>query len=199
MGILLEDMDQLRVPEFADDFEKGVVQLVHKAKTHFEQSIAAAERSATVLPDALNLTAWSPQVNASGRMDAEHYREKFYAAKRCLKAAGALKFIPMDELITVLTNGHTQLHHDLEVGDVPFLYAEHVSNFQVNFDSHKRILSRHHEMELARTALKNGDILLTIKGRGGKLSARKAYPASRTHWPAKAYGPRCRPSARRSF
>jgi len=169
------------VPEFTDDFEKDIVQLVHKAKTHFEESIAAAERSETVLPDALNLTAWSPpsnltcirkssEVNASGRMDAEHYREEFYAAKRRLKAAGALTFIPMDELITVLTNGHTPLHHDLEVGDVPFLCAEHVSNFEVHFDSHKRILSRHHQIELARTALKNGDILLTIKGRVGNAA-----------------------------
>ena len=76
----------------------------------------------------------------------------------------------MNELLTSLTNGHTPLRHNLEEGEVPFLCAEHVTNFQISFDSEKRILLRHHQGELSRTALCDGDVLLTIKGRVGNAA-----------------------------
>jgi hypothetical protein len=86
----------------------------------------------------------------------------------------------MDELLTSLTNGHTPLRHNLDEGEVPFLCAEHVANFQISFDSDKRILLQHHQLELSRTALRNGDVLLTIKGRVGNaaLADRVAGPVN---------------------
>jgi type I restriction enzyme S subunit len=104
------------------------------------------------------------------RLDSEHYREKYYVANKRLIAAGAKTFIPLGDLLTTLTNGHTPLHHDLRTGTVPFLCAEHVSNFEACYDSDKRILLEHHNGELARTALRKNDVLLTIKGRVGNLA-----------------------------
>ncbi|HKB97198.1 MAG TPA: hypothetical protein VKD23_00290 [Terriglobales bacterium] len=187
MGILLEDMDQLRVVRLSDDLEEKIIKQVQKAKTHFEESESAFNRAAGVLLKALDLINWQPpsrltyvrrfsDVRASTRMDAEHYREEFYAATRRLKEAGAIRFIPVDELLNMLTNGHTPLHHDLEVGNVPFLCAEHVSNFEVHYDTDKRILLEQHQLELARTALHNRDVLLTIKGRVGNAAMVENLP-----------------------
>lgn len=75
-------------------------------------------------------------------------------------------------------NGHTPLRHDLEIGDVLFLTAEHVSDFRVDYGTEKRVLGTHHEGELSRTAVRNGDILVTIKGRVGNCAVVDGCPES---------------------
>ena len=90
--------------------------------------------------------------------------------------AGAKRFIPLPELLISLTNGHTPLRHDLTVGEVPFLCAEHVTDFNMSYDANKRILLEHHRGELARTAVREGDVLLTIKGRMGNAAIAENVP-----------------------
>lgn len=86
------------------------------------------------------------------------------------------RFVPVGWVISYLTNGHTPLRHDLTVGEVPFLTAEHVSDFRPDFGTDKRILRRHHETELARTSLREGDILVTIKGKVGNCAVVRDCP-----------------------
>lgn len=121
-------------------------------------------------PESLTYTRRASEAFAAGRLDAEHYKQKFYAAKERLKEAGARGLIPLDDLLAAITNGHTPLHHNLSVGEVPFLCAEHVTDFEVHYDSEKRILIEHHQGELSRTALRNDDVLFTIKGRVGNAA-----------------------------
>jgi len=107
------------------------------------------------------------------RWDGEFYKPKYQRVLEAVVKAKKVKvesFVPIGQLLSYLTNGHTPLHHDLEVGEVPFLTAEHVSDFRVDFGTDKRILRRHHEIELARTALRDGDILVTIKGKVGNCA-----------------------------
>jgi type I restriction enzyme M protein len=187
MGILLEDMDQLVVARFSPSFEQAVSKCVREAKANFQCADSSLADAEETLLHALGLTNWQPidtlsctrrssEVFNNQRIDAEYYREKFYAAKRRLKDAGAVRFVPLGDLLTTLTNGHTPLHHDLRLGEVPFLCAEHVSNFEIHFDSQKRILLEHHRTELARTALQEGDVLLTIKGKVGNAAMVEALP-----------------------
>lgn len=119
------------------------------------------------------------QIIRARRWDSEFYKPKYQRvmdrvlrAKRT-KVAG---FIPVGRLISYLTNGQTPLHHDLGVGEVHFLTAEHVSDFRVDFGTDKRILRRHHETELVRTALRNGDVLVTIKGKVGNCAVVRDCP-----------------------
>ncbi len=156
-------------------------QLVEKAYKARDEALSKSHEAGTCLTSALGVASWNPpsslscirrfsEVQAHERIDAEHYREEFYAATRRLKKAGAIRFVPMDELLTSLTNGHTPLRHNLEEGEVPFLCAEHVTNFQISFDTEKRVLLEHHKSELSNTALRDGDVLLTIKGRVGNAA-----------------------------
>ena len=64
------------------------------------------------------------------------------------------------------------------MGEVPFLCAEHISDFEINYESEKRILDIHHRTELARTALRNQDVLLTIKGRVGNAAIVEDVPSA---------------------
>lgn len=110
------------------------------------------------------------EIYQAARWDAEFYRPRYQRVVNTTFKARKVqveKFVPVWRLISYLTNGHTPLHHDLSVGEVSFLTAEHVSDFRLDFGTDKRILQRHHETELARTALRDGDILVTIKGKVG--------------------------------
>lgn len=187
MGLLLDDMDQLPVPRFSGGLERRIAQVVESAYQSLENSKKYSELAETMLLRALGLENWKApeplsyerscrEVFSSGRLDAEHFQEKFYAAKRALVAAGAKRFIPMPKLLLSLTNGHTPLRHNLSIGEVPFLCAEHVTDFNLSFDSNKRILLEHHENELSRTAVRDGDVLLTIKGRIGNAAIAENVP-----------------------
>lgn len=61
-------------------------------------------------------------------------------------------------------------------GDIPFLTAEHVFDFRIDFDSDKRILAEHHLSELSRTQLREKDVLVTIKGRVGNVAVVEHLP-----------------------
>lgn len=115
----------------------------------------------------------------SRRWDGEFYKPKYQRVLDAVLNAKKVKverFVPVGQLLSYLTNGHTPLHHDLEVGEVPFLTAEHVSDFRVDFGTDKRILRRQHETELARTDLHDGDILMTIKGKVGNCAIVRNCP-----------------------
>lgn len=184
-----DDLYRLPVPDISATLKKDI----HSTfKACFEQDRTAKSllknAESTLLrvlglenwhaPEPLSYVRSSREAFAAGRLDAEHYQEKFYAARDALSAAGAKRFIPLPELLLSLTNGHTPLRHDLSVGEVPFLCAEHVTDFNLSFDSEKRILLEHHKNELARTAVCEGDVLLTIKGRIGNAAIAENVPGN---------------------
>ncbi len=183
----LEDIAKLLVPILSETFQKKIEEAVQLAEKLLNESTIRAGMAQTNLLQFLGLESWQPpeplsytrrasEAFISGRLDAEHFQEKFYAARRHLSEVGAREFVSLSDILVTLTNGHTPLRHDLSVGDVPFLCAEHVSDFEVNFASEKRILAEHHCGELSRTALQESDVLLTIKGRVGNLAIVEQLP-----------------------
>lgn len=187
--ISTDSIRSLRIPPLSSEFQKKIAEIFKQAVADHDQGKHLLETAASSLLHALGLDTWTPpealsyvrssrEAFAAGRLDAEHFREKFYAAKRSLLNAGAKRFIPLPELLTTLTNGHTPLRHDLSVGDIPFLCAEHITDFTVNFDSEKRILLDQHNSELARTAVRDGDVLFTIKGRIGNAAIAEEVPGN---------------------
>ena len=186
-NLFISKLNTLLIPEIPESVSVKIDTIVKKAHSLRKHSLAGLHDADKVLAKALGLEDWQPpshltcvrrysDVRTRERIDAEHYREEFYAATLRLTEAGALRFIPMGELLTTLTNGHTPLRHNLEIGAIPFLCAEHVSNFEVHYGTDKRILAEHHHAELARTALRNHDILITIKGRVGNAAMVQDLP-----------------------
>jgi hypothetical protein len=169
------------IPKLSPRFQDGVSGMFDTAARERNKALLLKAESEKVLLDALGLGNWQPpepltytrrasEAFAAERLDAEFFQEQFVACRRRLLEAGALEFIAFDGLLETLTNGHTPLRHDLSVGEVPFLCAEHVTDFECHYDSEKRILLAHHKGELGRTAVRNGDVLLTIKGRIGNFA-----------------------------
>lgn len=172
----LADAAGLPIPIFQQAIHDGAHALVIQADAQREAAKAALAEAETILLDALGLRGWSPPepltytrsaavVAETGRLDAEHYQERYYAARRALLSVGGERFVPLGSLLRELTNGQTPLHHDLSQGDVTFLAGEHVRGFEILLASQKRIEEHHHNGILKRTRLAVGDVLLTIKGR----------------------------------
>jgi hypothetical protein len=187
LHLSLDDGRKVPIPRFGIALQDKIASLFRQSEAARNAAKLALKEADSVLLAALRLDTWQPPETltyvrssrdafAAGRLDAEHFQERFYAAKQALKNAGAKRFIPLPALLKSLTNGHTPLRHDLTIGEVPFLCAEHVTDFNISFDSDKRILLEHHEEELARTHVANGDVLLTIKGRIGNAAIVENVP-----------------------
>jgi len=170
----------LRIPR-DERTEQIVEQKLKQAKVKAEESEVLYARAQALLTaelglDRLDLSEGLYSVRRASealqaeRIDAEHFRPKYYRVMDALEALKPKALVPLGSLASTLTNGHTPLHHSLDVGEILFLTAEHVFDFRINFDSDKRILVEHHETELARTQLREGDVLITIKGRVGNAA-----------------------------
>lgn len=187
--ISTESIRAFRLPPVSRKFQAFIEDTFQQAVRVHDFSKECLKKAEITLLDTLGLHNWTPpealsyvrssrEAFTAGRLDAEHFQEKFSAAREALCIAGAKRFIPLPELLVSLTNGHTPLRHDLSVGEVPFLCAEHVADFNLIFESEKRILQEHHENELARTAVRDGDVLLTIKGRIGNAVIAENVPGN---------------------
>lgn len=189
LHLSLDDGRKVPVPRLGKKIQEKISYLFNASESLRNQCDSASKRAESILLRALGLENWQPpdpisyqrssrDVMSAERLDADHFQEKFIDAKKSLDRAGVLEWIPLAELVTDLTNGHTPLRHDLSEGEIPFLCAEHIHDFEINFSSEKRILLEHHTHELSRTALRNGDILLTIKGKIGNAAIVENIPGS---------------------
>lgn len=187
--IAKDDLYGLPIPTLSPELKQAIANSFRSAFTSHESARQLLRTAETTLLHALGLNTWTPpealsyvrssrEAFSAGRFDAEHFHEKFYAAKCALIKAGATRFVPLPELLLTLTNGHTPLRHDLTVGEVPFLCAEHVTDFNMRYDSEKRILLEQHQTELARTMVRDGDVLFTIKGRIGNAAIAEDVPGA---------------------
>jgi type I restriction enzyme M protein len=180
-GVILPDLKEFPIPLVSDDQENEIERLViaTQQKRNEAQSLYAQAEALLLHElglDTLDLshqttfTATFAEVMEARRLDAEYFQPKYRRVLEALKALGPLEIVPLRTLLTTITNGHTPRHHNLSVGSVRFLTAEHVYDFRINFDTEKRILQKHHEGELNRTRLQPGDMLVTIKGRVGNTA-----------------------------
>jgi len=187
MHISLLDSRTITIPVPNPEFRSKIRQLFEDSIRKREESKALyAEAEALLLRElGLDSLDLSPQIAHTAnfseamearRLDAEYFQPKYYRVMDAIKALNPRQMVPLGDLLDKITNGHTPRHHDLSVGKIPFLTAEHVFDFRINFNSEKRILTEHHEKELKRTQLREGDILITIKGRIGNAAIVEHLP-----------------------
>jgi type I restriction enzyme M protein len=182
MGLILEDMNQIVIPEFSNQFENTISSIVLISNNYLNQSDIEYQQAEDLLLLELGLNDWQPTEEtiaiksfsesflSSGRLDSEHYKPKYDQVLVKLKGLKSIKIVKLEDILLAITNGQTPLHHDLSIGEVKFLTAEHIHDFKINYGTNKRVLLHHHQNELTRTHLFRGDILLTIKGRVGNAA-----------------------------
>ena len=106
-------------------------------------------------------------VNELVRFDAEYYKPEFLSNKRLLK--NCQKVVRFGEIIELITNGATPYMSDYTKGEIRFLTAENIGELAI-YDEPKKYITRSGHQMLKRSALKEGDLLITIKGRVGNCA-----------------------------
>lgn len=179
LNLFIYSIAKLQIPLLAQHKEIG--ELVRQSLSYRDEAGKLYALASSVFmewlkipaPDLEAELAYDTSVGAlilRDRWDSGFFRPKYRRVVKSLLGGKVKKVGSMSSVIASLTNGHTPLRHDLSEGSVVFLTAEHVHDFRIEYESDKRILDKHHKGELARTALKNGDILLTIKGKVGNCA-----------------------------
>ncbi len=186
--INLGALETVIVPITSSEFQSAIENIVKLARSKLEQSKRLYAEAEEILLNELGLKNWSPPKESaavksfsesfgkSGRLDAEHYHPKYDAALKAILSLKPLEMLPLGEMVTEITNGHTPYWHDLSTGEIPFITAEFVSDFRINFESDKFVTQKHHQGELEKTALKENDLLITIKGRTGNAAVVNHLP-----------------------
>lgn len=188
MGLILPDLKNIPVPTLPQERRSKIASLVREAYNQRTNSLSLYAQAESVLLKELGLDKLdaSPvlcyerrfsETRQAGRFDAEFYQPKYARVIKELEKTKPDRIAILGDFLQFLTNGHTPLHHDLSLGEVPFLTAEHVYDFRIDYASEKRILKEHHNGELKRTRLRNGDMLITIKGRIGNAAIAEGLPS----------------------
>lgn len=103
MGYLLEDMNQILIPEFSEDLEQIITKAIESVKLLTDQSnklYADAENCllseigidiSTIPNDGVAIKSFSESFGNTGRLDAEYYQKKNYNVINMLNAKGTVK------------------------------------------------------------------------------------------------------------
>jgi restriction endonuclease S subunit len=183
--------EDILVPELPKKLQEGIAGSIRTALNRLAEAKSIYTQARHILENELGIdridlsheigtTACLSNLFTAGRWDSEFYKPKYKRVMEALSKARKVSIEnlhPLGRVVAYLTNGHTPLHHDLTLGEVLFLTAEHVYDFRVDFQTDKRILQQHHETELSRTVLKSGDILVTIKGKVGNCAVVNHCPS----------------------
>lgn len=183
-----DDLFRIPIPDLDLAFQNRIEEIYSQIFTCQYQAQIAYSSAENLLLNALGLDAdtlaelqappktvntnvkfFSDSFLSSGRLDAEFYQKKYDIIYKIIERSKPDRIVPLKDVLTFLTNGQTPLHHDLSIGEVPFLTAEHVFDFRINYNSEKRITKEQH-LKFNKTALRKGDVLLTIKGKVGNAA-----------------------------
>lgn len=103
MGYLLEDMNQILIPEFSDDLEKNITKAVEGAKLLTDRSnkqYADAEDCllseigidmSTITNSNVTIKSFPESLGNTGRLDAEYYQKKNYEVIDMINTKGTIK------------------------------------------------------------------------------------------------------------
>lgn len=173
MGLLLEDMDQVLVPEFTSVFEKAISNLTADSKAAIECAESSMARAEANLLTALDLDRWqAPEplsyirnsLNAfgTGRLDAEYFQPKYKALINAMSRSGKdFQLIPLGNISTPLKYGCSEKLEYVPQGRVFLRIADLESKrFNPNSVLHIPADSVVRESDL----VEKGDVLISRSG-----------------------------------
>ncbi len=183
-GLILEDFEQILIPDFSDNLITSVTDIVNSAFGILEQSKASYAQAEQVLLEAVGLANFKPSTQntniktfaqsfgASGRLDAEYYQPKYDYLENVFNQFERIKLqdlvnYPISSGITPKAGGDD--YTDAENG-VPFVRAVDLQNGLVSIDNFNYIKPAIHTGVLNRTQLKQNDFLFSIAGTVGRCA-----------------------------
>jgi type I restriction enzyme, S subunit len=128
-GLILEDMDQLWVPEFSDALEEAIISQVNASNEREAHAKAQQKEAERLLLSALGLADWTPpeplaysaksaDVFASGRLDAQFYAPRIQQLVDLLSQSGSTVGAVAKPRRERFNNDLCETFDYIEIGDV---------------------------------------------------------------------------------
>lgn len=169
-GLILEDFDQLKIPDFSKKFELKIVSVVNAAFEATEATTKILTKAENLLLNALGIASFSPPSEianikslsdsfvTTGRLDAEHYQPKYEELYKAL--AKKNRVFKLGDCLTFNQRG-TQ--PDYAEAGLPVVNSKHVQRGHVNMiDNRFAAVSDNTNAAV----IKQGDVLMNGTGVG---------------------------------
>jgi restriction endonuclease S subunit len=172
-GLILEDFDQLLIPEISDSFCEVIVAFVEQANQKIEKSIHAYQNAETCLletiglknfkpsSDTVNIKSFKDSFGISGRLDAEYYQKKYEEVLLSIENNTNWKYLK--DITTYISNGNQPPY--TESGTIKFFSQKWIGDKSIDYsflksDEEPLVDSSFFDEEKNRTSLvTKGDIL----------------------------------------
>jgi len=177
MGLLLEDMDQVLIPELSNIFKTEISTAIKISQKAIEESKKLQQQAEQTLLCILSLENWQPtqalsytrkasDVFAAARFDAEHYQEKYEALRQ--------KIIQYNIPITILSQIIEPIKNGVDIRDfieegTPYIRVGDIKNGQIKHKDAAKISTDNKKLE-KDVSPNVGDVLFTRKGSYGNAA-----------------------------
>jgi type I restriction enzyme M protein len=144
MGLILEDMNQLVIPEFSTEFEGTISSIILISNECLNQVSTEYQKAENLLLSELGLKDWQPiketiaiksffeSFLSSDRLDAEYYQPKFDELIKKLKEK--VELVPLGDLLSVNQKGrqpdYIEENEDI-LGCLPVVNSKYVREGEV--------------------------------------------------------------------
>lgn len=141
MGLILEDMNQIMVPDLSSEFQIRVSTYIQEAKEKSNLSIETYKQAETILletlglnnfeinSDAVNVKGFKESFLSTGRLDAEYYQKKF---EEIIKHIRSGKFDKLGNLVTIKKSIEPGSEAYQEEG-IPFVRVSNLTKYGLSY------------------------------------------------------------------
>lgn len=176
---LVRNLPLLRMSE---DFEKRIASVLKKANETRESALSLQQQAEALLLSALGLEQWQPpealtyersakEVFEAGRLDAEHFKPKFYAVWEEAKLATGIETIRLGDMIEPVKNGFD--FRNFSEDGTPYIRVGDVKNLRIDTEGAAKVAISQGDFS-KDIQLREGDILFTRKGSFGNAAVVRA-------------------------
>lgn len=172
MGLLLEDFDQLFIPQFSKKLQHICKEYVDKIRVFMDDAIHIYSEAEELLTETLGLKNFNRQTESysvksfndsfgkTGRLDAEFYQSYYDEFEQKIKANG---FVTASEICSLINYGTVPTSPYTEDGSgIPYIKGMNVKNVEIQNDNLDRIVNTSELSEKFYT--KQGDIIISQMG-----------------------------------
>jgi type I restriction enzyme, S subunit len=171
-GLILEDFEQLLIPNFSENIKSKTVELVNLAFSVIEKSKAIYAQAEQTLLNAVGLADFTPStqttniktfaesMGASSRIDAEYYQPKYEEIVKTLKAYGC---VALERLIENYSTGYPYSSDSYLDEGLPLIRINNIKGGSLDISDCAYIPQQDIELSPKDLALEN-DILISMSG-----------------------------------
>ncbi|WP_414657434.1 restriction endonuclease subunit S [Deinococcus sp. VB343] len=180
--IAKDDLYSLPIPVVSDQFLNELKRLYTSSEDMRHQAHKLLQQAETLLLSALGLEQWQPpealtyersakEVFEAGRLDAEHFKPKFYAVWEEAKLATGIETIRLGDMIEPVKNGFD--FRNFSEDGTPYIRVGDVKNLRIDTEGAAKVAISQGDFS-KDIQLREGDILFTRKGSFGNAAVVRA-------------------------